>query len=727
MSNYNFDDKNFDYIFARDISTNIIPITTNYSEKTTDLGLIYKNIYNLNPSDKNQVSFKTNVNVISSQAPFILKQSNLISTSNSLGVGSVSMNSTGQYCIATYGSTSAYKLYYSSDYGATWEQSSFLTGDASAIGWTSISLSSKSSLAVACLTPGGIYVSNNYGRTYSIMTQASTSILWSYVAASSTGQYIFASSVQNLFYSNDYGNNWYSVSGTPQYSNQVSWTNVCISSTGQYGLAILNMPKTTTSNYKNPKGYIYYTSNYGVTWNKQSDTPNWWYTLCMSSTGQYCFATTNSLIAIIGIIPDSTVYYSTDYGHSWTQSNIANGNYSPIVISATGQYGLTSEIENNGDGDYVYIAYTNDYGVTWTIASTNYASFWQLAISANGDYCLAGSFGVTTDPDTYAGIYTIKREFTNETLDLENILQPINPKYWTISNNNYLFSSVSMTGSSGLGVGCVSLGNIYYTEDYGYSWTLSNSDNGNWSGISINNNSVLACINNGQIYMSTNYGIKWSIITSSPTENWTCISLSSNNTAIACIDEGSIYYSSNLSDWTKTNAPNVKWTSVALSDSKYAIACAKSQRLYISLTYGYDWNAISYDWNAISNNKKEFNWTSVAISKSGQYMVACSDGDGIYSSIDYGYSWNRINSNTYSWSGISISSNGQFIIACSQGEEIGNIYYSNDYGSNWNSCINTTLGNWTSLSISETGQFGLASSSSSSSTNSAVYVYYLTI
>ena len=88
-------------------------------------------------------------------------------------------------------------------------------------------------------------------------------------------------------------------------------------------------------------------------------------------------------------------------------------------------------------------------------------------------------------------------------------------------------------------------GYIYYSSDYGHTWTKSNSERFNWYSISISNSGqyALACINGGRIYYSIDFGHTWNLA-SSPSSNfsWTSISISGNGQyAIASISGSSIY------------------------------------------------------------------------------------------------------------------------------------------------------------------------------------------
>jgi hypothetical protein len=99
-----------------------------------------------------------------------------------------------------------------------------------------------------------------------------------------------------------------------------------MSASGQYQLACIG----------GSSGYIYTSSNYGVTWTQNINAPSaFWLSISISSSGQYQVACNTSGTYIY-------IYMSMDYGYTWkyTFNNNFGGatNYSTIAISSSGQY-----------------------------------------------------------------------------------------------------------------------------------------------------------------------------------------------------------------------------------------------------------------------------------------------------------------------------------------------------------------------------------------------------
>ncbi|NCA18041.1 MAG: hypothetical protein EBS90_13540, partial [Betaproteobacteria bacterium] len=93
------------------------------------------------------------------------------------------MSASGQYQTAN---SSANYIYISSDYGNSWTQD---TSVGSTKSWNRVAISASGQYQVATATSSNIYVSSNYGATW---TSTASSLNWLYVAISGSGQYITA-------------------------------------------------------------------------------------------------------------------------------------------------------------------------------------------------------------------------------------------------------------------------------------------------------------------------------------------------------------------------------------------------------------------------------------------------------------------------------------------------------------------------------------------------------
>ena len=269
---------------------------------------------------------------------------NWITTNTSIGTKNwtcISLSASGQY--QTAGVANDF-IYISNDYGNTWTQT------ASSLNWNRVSISSSGQYQTAVVYGGYIYISSDYGNTW---TQKASSLNWRGVSISASGQYQTActDNLNNgyIYTSSDYGNTWKQVS---EYGN---WYSVTVSASGQYQTAVEG------------NGDLFISSDYGNTWTKSpiSNSSYAWYSVSQSASGQYQTASSN-----LG------TYRSFDYGKTWTL--VSSLDFSTISISASGQYQLATNRSGN-----LHVRLSSDYGKTWTGISISASG---ISISASGQY-----------------------------------------------------------------------------------------------------------------------------------------------------------------------------------------------------------------------------------------------------------------------------------------------------------------------------------------------------
>jgi photosystem II stability/assembly factor-like uncharacterized protein len=117
-----------------------------------------------------------------------------------------------------------------------------------------------------------------------------------------------------------------------------------VSASGQYQTAVV---------YGGASGFIYISSNYGVTWTSTATSVGTqsWQAVAMSASGQYQTA----------VISTGFLYISSNYGVTWTQTATSQ-TWQAVAMSASGQY--QTAVVNSGTVGYIYIS--SNYGVTWT-------------------------------------------------------------------------------------------------------------------------------------------------------------------------------------------------------------------------------------------------------------------------------------------------------------------------------------------------------------------------
>jgi photosystem II stability/assembly factor-like uncharacterized protein len=163
-------------------------------------------------------------------------------------------------------------------------------------------------------------------------------------------------------------------------------------------------------------------------------------------------------------------------------------------------------------------------------------------------------------------------------------------------------------------------------------------------------------------------------------------------------NESLLYPTTNNIIFTDKNISG-NWSSVAVSSSgQYQTAL--SNTIWYSTNYG-------VTWTQCTQTELTGSWKSVAVSSSGQYQTAVVNYGSIWYSIDYGVTWticSQTELNELLWNSVAVSSSGQYQTAV---HSIGNIWYSTNYGVTWTQCSQTELNglNWYSVAVSSSGQY----------------------
>ena len=248
----------------------------------------------------------------------------------------VAISSSGQYQLAACTLIDGI-LYTSSDFGITWTAAGSTPTN---VNWSSVSVAGTGQFQTACVSGGGIYYSTNYGAAWTQST--AENITWQAVSVSRDGEEQTACVYGGGIYtSSNYGATW-TQSSIPLLEN---WSSVSLSSTGKYQTACVG----------NVNGGIYTSSNYGVSWaavptsgTGSAPTANW-VSVSVSATGQYQTACIDNEDTYT--IP--SIYTSSDYGATWTTKplidiGIGLGDFNVTRITSS---------SISGDGNYIAILF----------------------------------------------------------------------------------------------------------------------------------------------------------------------------------------------------------------------------------------------------------------------------------------------------------------------------------------------------------------------------------
>lgn len=396
--------------------------------------------------------------------------------------------------------------------------------------------------------------------------------------------------------------------------------------------------------------YIYYSSNYGDSWTQSLSAPaERWYSVSMSKTGQYAIATNNSNIT-------SQVFYSSDYGATWTVSNGTFNDHQYSSMSASGKYAVI------GTSDQVTAApsYSTDYGKTWIIMtpSTNETSttmdaayyFKFVAMSGTGKEVLFTNASNQLDGYIYySGCYGKNYAKTKSPLKpFKTISMSKNGMYaicGTYSGKIYVSKSIQTTGYNIT----KKITNIYDACASSSSWReIGNSPGTLATAISGDGSKIVLISTDRNFYVATtNYGINWTLMPNpSNVVAWNSVCISYNGEYIYALGTHNVFGSGNSGDTTRL-----------------------------------------YQFNSTSNTFTEkFNTTvlkttnCIATSWNGKYVAFALNENFIMVSDNYGANA-IIKGDSYSWSGIAMSADGKYITVTAGANDWRKTYQSYDYGS----------------------------------------------
>ena len=159
-----------------------------------------------------------------------------------------------------------------------------------------------------------------------------------------------------------------------------SFNSVALSSDGTKGIA------GSASNTG-----IYYTSDSGATWTQSNIITSDFGSVGISSDGTK---------GIAGSLSGNGIYYTSNSGAKWVQSNVTTDYFRSVALSSDGTKGIAGS--SSGTGIY----YTSDSGATWTQSNISTGSFSTVALSSDGIKGIASSsdnLGIyyTTSPICY--------------------------------------------------------------------------------------------------------------------------------------------------------------------------------------------------------------------------------------------------------------------------------------------------------------------------------------
>ncbi|NDG33385.1 hypothetical protein EB118_25435, partial [bacterium] len=312
--------------------------------------------------------------------------------------------------------------------------------------------------------------------------------------------------------------------------------------------------------------------------------------------------------------------------------------------------------------------------------------------------------------------------------DLE-ILQMKNfGKFWDFKNLSIISTRSFAISSNGKYQYITSTDGIRVSTDYGVNFNLSSAPNTTFNYISCDSTGkyVTAVINNGTtyygIYISNDYGTTWRQArmidnTLTPNQYYNAISVSGNGRYQVVVimmllpSNSSVYVSNNYGEnWSNVipNPSSNSWVSINYSGQYQSIVAFNVEPPKYSHDYGLTWNKARDMSNNILPNGE---WSSIAVSSTGQYQTAtikantANSSTNIYYSTNYGVNWSiaklidDTNLPSVSYVNVGMSADGQYQVCVAYNN---NIFYSTNFGKNWTRNTSVT-GLFNSVSLTHKG------------------------
>ena len=322
------------------------------------------------------------------------------STTNSLA-----MSASGQYAVFAYSaSASTGGIYLSSNYGVTW---SLVSG--TNFPWQSVSMSSSGQYITACCngTPNNIYISSN-GATFSLPSTTVSSVAgWRSVKVSSSGQYQVAAATNYVYYSSDYGMTWTASS----MSSSITWGCVAVSPSGKYMIASNN---AATS-------YMYTNSNYGAgAWTQQANGSNQ-YSICLavSSTGTVAYASNGNTIIMSALTTAAAPLLAPALAMGTNPNATSNALWSVYTSKTSGvgtggggaialgmNYGSPAVGVFGGVGDKLILYHGTASSYPYSIGVDTSKFYCSAPTGVSYGWIIGGTTRMTLDSSGYVGIGT---------------------------------------------------------------------------------------------------------------------------------------------------------------------------------------------------------------------------------------------------------------------------------------------------------------------------------
>eukprot|EP01031_Cornospumella_fuschlensis_P022954 gene22954-27934_t len=584
-------------------------------------------------------------------------------------------SSNGSYVYASQG---VYGVYMSQDYGVTWTLS--FKND-SMYSLTLLAASSSGQYSYTAGTGGSIYSNANYGNPSSWVTSNILSTTWSNIATDYSGAYVYAAdSTSSLYASSNYGSSWAVIyDATPCLITVVG-----ISGNAANIFFFCDISSTN---------YIYRSQDQGSTWASVYQPIDEVTAFAISELGQYVYAITAGGVYVSNNYGSSgswSLTYSTTLiagattssgqvvyvGYSYLYENTmygASGDWNEVASPSTGKF--VAAVATSSDGSYSYMG-TNNGTIFRCVSATSFSP----SVTPTYVPTLPTTVAPTNSP---IEIPTISPSLLPSTSDIPTFAPSMTPSDLPFSIPSAIPSSASPTFLPSMSPSALP--------------------------------TLLPVINSA--IPSPTPSIVPSVFSQSPSQSPSQIpSAAPSSTSLSASPSfiPSLISSTAPIDGVISSAPSIMPISVSSAPTPLnpTATVAPSAAPVVTRTPTVSAapstaapTLTTYAWSP--RLTMTANFSAVAVSLSGDVMLA-SDFSGInlYASLDGGTTWS-LNFYGYSFSGMAMNATGGTLYAAPFS---GPIYKSTNTGIKWLPLSSSNSSNWTSIATDSQAQLVFASS-----------------
>jgi hypothetical protein len=288
-------------------------------------------------------------------------------------------------------------------------------------------------------------------------------------------------------------------------------------------------------------------------------------------TGSFFSVYAVSSNAIAGSDNNKGLWYSSDRGVTWTQSNKTTGTFYSVYMVGT----------NAIAGSAAGLWYSTNSGQTWTVSTQTTNFFFSVymagtnAIAGGGNN--NGLWYSSNSGVTWAQSNKTTNNFNSVYMVGSNVIAGSNNGLWYSSNSGQTWAqstqttggvitdyinSVYMVGTNAI----AGSGNgLWYSTNSGVTWTKSNTTNGN-SVYMVGTNAIAGGTGNG-LWYSTNSGQTWSR-SNITTNGFSSVYMVGTNAIAGGGGNNGLWYSSNSGvTWAQSNKTTNNFRSVYMVGS----------------------------------------------------------------------------------------------------------------------------------------------------------------